>query len=244
MPTELFEPFGNLLEPMATLSFLAGHAQRIRLGTSILVLPQRNPLLVAKQAATIHHLSGGRFILSIGVGWAVREYELLRVDFRARGELADEYVDAIRTLFDSDSPVHHGANVDFHNVAFAPRPTTPIPIVVGGNSKAALRRAAQRGDGWHALGLEPDQVAGGAAEIKSFGHRPQFEISLRIGMRVTSGSETTGALHGTPEKIIAKIRSYEQAGVQHLVIDPDSNNVGDFIKQLQSFATEVKPDLP
>src|SRR5690242_92116 len=96
LPTSLPEPYGNLLESFTTLSHLAAHTEHIRLATGILVLPQRDPLLVAKQAATVHHLSGGRLILGVGVGYVEQEYSYLRTDFSARGRLAGEYVLALR----------------------------------------------------------------------------------------------------------------------------------------------------
>src|SRR6266550_2343989 len=104
IPKNLPEPFGNVLETFTTLSYLAARTKTIRLATGILVLPQREPLLVAKQAATIHHLSGGRLTLGFGVGWIAQEYSYLRSDFGTRGQLADEYIQAIRVLLESDHP--------------------------------------------------------------------------------------------------------------------------------------------
>ena len=100
LPTSLPDPFGNLLESFTTLSYLAARTEHIGLATGVLVLPQRDPLLVAKQAATVHHLSGGRLTLGIGVGWIPEEYGYLRADFHSRGALADEYIAAMRTLFE------------------------------------------------------------------------------------------------------------------------------------------------
>src|SRR5207245_9460664 len=116
-------PFGNVLETCHTLSYRAARPERIRLGTGILVLPQRDPLLAAKQAATIHHLSAGRFTLGIGVGYMAEEYSFLRADFDSRGQLADEYVQAIRALFESDLPEYHGRHINFSEALFSPRPT-------------------------------------------------------------------------------------------------------------------------
>jgi alkanesulfonate monooxygenase SsuD/methylene tetrahydromethanopterin reductase-like flavin-dependent oxidoreductase (luciferase family) len=113
IPADLPEPFGNLLETFTTLSYLAARTEAIRLGTGILVLPQRDPLLVAKQAATVHHLSGGRLVLGLGVGWIAQEYSFLRADFGSRGQLADEYIAAIRVLFESDRPAYHGDHINF-----------------------------------------------------------------------------------------------------------------------------------
>jgi probable F420-dependent oxidoreductase len=169
IPADLPEPFGNLLETFTTLSYLAARTETIRLGTGILVLPQRDPLLVAKQAATVHHLSGGRLVLGLGVGWIAQEYSFLRTDFGSRGQLADEYIAAIRVLFESDRPAYHGDHINFSDALFSPRPRTPIPIVVGGSSKPALRRAARLGDGWYGLRLSPEEAGRAIEEMNRIG---------------------------------------------------------------------------
>src|SRR5713101_298717 len=126
LPTSGPEPFGNVLESLTTLSYLAASTDRIRLGTGILVLPQRDPLLVAKQAATISHLSGGRLALAVGVGYIKEEYGFLRADFGNRGRLADEYIAAMRELFESDAPEFHGPHITYSDVLFSPQPSPRI----------------------------------------------------------------------------------------------------------------------
>src|SRR5882762_8626952 len=116
LPTSLPEPFGHVLESLTTLSYLAATTHHIQLGTGILVLPQRDPLLVAKQAATISHLSGGRLALAVGVGYIKEEYAYLRADFGNRGRLADEYIAAMRELFESDTPEFHGPHINYADV--------------------------------------------------------------------------------------------------------------------------------
>src|ERR1700716_981076 len=169
VPTSRPEPFGNVLESLTTLSYLAASTNHIQLGTGILVLPQRDPLLVAKQAATISHLSGGRLALAVGVGYIQEEYAYLRADFRNRGHLADEYIAAMRELFESDTPEFHGPHINYADVLFSPRPSPRIPILVGGDSPAALKRAATLGDGWYGLWRSPDQVRAAIAQISRFG---------------------------------------------------------------------------
>jgi alkanesulfonate monooxygenase SsuD/methylene tetrahydromethanopterin reductase-like flavin-dependent oxidoreductase (luciferase family) len=196
LPVTLPEPFGNLLETFATLSYLAARTERIQLATGILVLPQRDPLLVAKQAATVHHLSGGRMTLGVGV-------------------------------------------------LFSPKPATPLPIVVGGGSRAALKRAATLGDGWHGLYLSPDEVLAAAGQLDAFGHKRQFPISLRISMQfgrhAASGKPGPG-LFGDAAALTKLVRQYDQAGVDELVIEPVATELDDFLDQLTRFATEVASD--
>ncbi len=247
LPTSMPEPYGNLLESFTTLSHLAAITEHIRLATGILVLPQRDPLLVAKQAATVHHLSGGRLVLGVGVGYVKQEYAYLRADFGMRGRLADEYVLALRALFESAAPEFHGEHINFSDVLFSPRPTVQIPIVVGGNSQAALRRAATLGDGWHGLRLSPDGARAALAVMDRYGHKEDFTVSLRLWTRVggtIDGVERASALHGDVGAIIEQIHGYADVGVHQVVIEPFSNDLQDFLEQLQRFADEIAPALP
>jgi probable F420-dependent oxidoreductase len=244
VPKNLPEPFGNLLETFTILSYLAARTEHIRLGTGILVLPQRNPLLVAKQAATIQHLSGGRLILGVGVGWMEQEYGYLRADFGSRGRLADEYIQAMRELFESDAPAFRGENVSYSDAIFSPRPAVPIPIVVGGNSRGALQRAAKLADGWHGLWLSPESARAAIERMDELGHKENFALSLRVQARVggtVDDAQPASTLHGDAGEIIGQVHAYAAAGVHQLVIEPFSSNLQDFLEQLERFAREIGP---
>jgi len=244
LPTSLPDPFGNLLESFTTLSYLAARTERIGLATGVLVLPQRDPLLVAKQAATVHHLSGGRLTLGIGVGWIPEEYGYLRADFHSRGALADEYIAAVRALFETDVPDFHGAHIDYSDVLFSPKPSVPLPIIVGGTRYAALKRAAALGDGWHGLWLSPDEARNAVATINEFGRADHFEISMRTMTRVGRAIDNVDpdtVLHGDPAAIMSQIDRYAAAGVQHLIIEPASSDLDDFLDQITRFANDVVP---
>jgi probable F420-dependent oxidoreductase len=247
IPADLPEPFGNLLETFTTLSYLVARTETIRLATGILVIPQRDPLLVAKQAATLHHLSAGRFTLGLAVGWIAKEYSFLRTDFGNRGQLADEYIQAIRVLFESDHPEFHGEHINFSEALFSPRPKLPIPIVVGGTSKAALRRAAFLGDGWYGLRLSPDATKVAIGTMDQIGHKPDFSVSLRVQTRVggsVDGADPETTLHGDAGAIVEKLRRYREVGVQQVVIEPFSGNLTDFLGQIRLFAQEIAPKFP
>jgi probable F420-dependent oxidoreductase len=245
LPTRLPEPYGRLLESLTTLSYLAARTERIGLATSVLVLPQRDPLLVAKQAATVHHLSGGRLTLGVGVGWLEEEYGYLRADFPRRGRLADEYIAAIRELFDADKPHFDGPSITFDDVLFSPRPESPLPIVVGGASKAALRRAATLGDGWHGIRQTPERVRAIADTLRSQPRRPGFEISVRAFVQIDGevDGEPGTALSGGIASVIDQARAFAAAGVDHLVLEPVSNDRAGFLEQLDVFAREALPLL-
>jgi len=238
IPASLPEPYGNLLESFATLSYLAARTSRIRLATGILVLPQRDPLLVAKQAATIHHLSGGRLTLGIAVGWIEQEYAYLRSNFRSRGHTADEYIAAIRALFEMETPEFHGAHISYADALFSPRPSAPLPIVVGGSSQAALKRAATLGDGWHGINQSPEQVTAAIAAMEQYERRSPFGISLRTKMRI-GGAATTASLTGDAESLAERVEQYASAGVDQLVVEPVASDLDDFIDQITQFATKV-----
>jgi probable F420-dependent oxidoreductase len=143
-PTPLYDPF-------TTLGWLAATTRRVELGTTVIIVPYRSPILTARMAATVDRLSEGRFIFGVGVGWAPQEFAALGVPFTRRGAVSNDYLQAIKTLWTQDVASHSGAFVSFKDVHTAPRPlrSPHPPIWVGGSSDAALRRAVRYGDGWH-----------------------------------------------------------------------------------------------
>lgn len=144
------------LDPMIALSFAAAASREIRLATGILLLPEHNPVLLAKEAASLDALSGGRLVLGIGVGWSREEFDALGVPFQRRGRRADEYLRAMRTLWREDVASFEGEFVSFASVRVNPKPVHErrVPVVIGGNSDAALRRVARLGDGWYGFNLD------------------------------------------------------------------------------------------
>src|SRR5689334_13610801 len=177
------------IDPMIGLSFAAAASSRIGIGTGVLLLPEHNPVAVAKQAATLDTLSRGRFTLGVGVGWSREEFDALGVPFERRGARTKEYVDAIRTLWRDDVASFDGEFVHFDSVRVNPKPVRDrrIPIVVGGNSDAALRRAAAWGDGWYGLYLAgvdevADRVAFLRAQCVEHG-RSLDELRLSVALR-------------------------------------------------------------
>src|SRR5512132_113785 len=159
---------GPYYEPLALLGFVAARTSRVRLGTSVLVLPYHNPLRLAKTAATLDVLSGGRLILGVGVGSIEAETRAMGSPFAERGVYSDEAIAVMRALWSQESPRHHGRYWDFAGMPFAPKPLQPsIPLVIGGVSRAAIRRAARLGDGWQPLGLSPEALTQGIATLRA-----------------------------------------------------------------------------
>ncbi len=150
-------------EPLTLLSFVAARTQRVRLGTSVLVLPYHNAVRLAKTAATLDVLSGGRLIMGVGVGLIEKEMRAMGSPYAERGAFADESIAVMRALWSQDDPKFAGKYYQFDGMKFSPKPRqTPIPIVIGGVSRAAIRRAARLGDGWQPLGLSPEALGRGS----------------------------------------------------------------------------------
>ncbi len=151
MPEEMSGAMGRRFpDALAAAAVLAGATERIRLLTYVLVLPLRNPVVLAKQVATVDFLSSGRLLFGVGIGHAEREFEAIGVPFARRGARSDEYLEAMRELWTADRPVFDGEFISFANIAFEPKPVQKPhpPVLIGGNSKPAMRRAAKYGDGW------------------------------------------------------------------------------------------------
>ena len=147
----------GMFEPLTTLAFLAAHTSRLRLATGICLLPQRNPVYTAKEVANVDYLSGGRVDFGIGVGWLEEEFAAVNVPFARRGRRTDEYIDVLRTLWTTDPSEFHGEFYDLPPCSMFPKPVQEggVPIVVGGESEAAMARAARTGDGWHTFNRLP-----------------------------------------------------------------------------------------
>jgi probable F420-dependent oxidoreductase len=155
-------PVERFPEPLISLALLAGLTERIELATGVLVLPQRNPILLAKQVATLDAFARGRVRLGIGVGWLREEFEALGAPFEDRGARTDEYIDAMRSLWTQAAPHYHGKHIRLDGTfELQPRPVRPggVAVIIGGHSVAAARRAARRGDGFFPVTVDPETLA-------------------------------------------------------------------------------------
>ena len=192
-PPSPMRPQDPALDPLLALAWAAAHTTVIRLATGIVILPQRNPLVLAKQVASLDVLSGGRLMLGIGAGYLEPEFRAVGANFAERGAVTDEYINAMRALWYDDHPAYHGRFVDFAGVDAYPRPLQrPVPLIVGGHSAPAYRRAVGRGHGWHGWGLTPQQAAASAAGLAAAAARVprpaelgQLEISVTPRGRIT-----------------------------------------------------------
>lgn len=184
------------LDPMITLSFAAAATNRIELATGVLLLPEHNPVITAKQAASLDRMTGGRLSLGVGVGWSKEEYEALGIPFEGRGRRLTEYVAAMRTLWRDDVASFSGEFVSFDRVRINPKPHgRSIPIVLGGNSDTALRRVAEWGDGWYGFNLaDVEEAAYRASKLRSLCRevgRDPTDVRLAVSLQDPVPSDAT-----------------------------------------------------
>jgi probable F420-dependent oxidoreductase len=230
VPASPMEATDPILDPLVHLSFVAAVTTTIQLGTGIVILPQRNPLVLAKQVASLDVLSGGRFLLGVGAGYLEPELTAVGVDLSSRGRRTDEYLDAMTSLWHDPAPAFHGRHVSFDKVDAHPRPGG-VRIVVGGHSPAAFRRAVSRGHGWFGNGGPDDLVrhlAGlrrAAAEVDRPARLGRLEITF---------------MQLNPVRLDrATVDRYTSLGVDRLLVYPlpleDPADVAAFLREHAAF---------
>jgi probable F420-dependent oxidoreductase len=214
-------------DPLVWLTWAAAHTTRIRLATGILILPQRNPVILAKETATLDLLSGGRLTLGVGVGWLQEEFDAIGVPFAERSAITDEYVEALRVLWCDAEPTFHGTHASFERARMHPKPVQqPIPIVVGGHTKAAARRAGRLGDGFFPGRGRPevlDELVDTArAAAKDAGRDPD-------ALEITCGS--------APD--VEAIKRLADGGVSRVVVPLFGSSAEQYEQLLGAFADNV-----
>jgi probable F420-dependent oxidoreductase len=222
----IYPPSAIFWDPVLTLTWAAACTNRVRLGTSVLVLPMRHPLPLAKELATLQNLSGGRLILGAGVGWLEDEFAALGVPFRQRGRRMDEGIAMMRAAW-HDDPVSFAAKTIpsvIEDMRILPKPAKPIPIWIGGTSEPALQRAL-RLDGWHGSRATPEQAAPIVRRLRAARPDSGFAVSLRYGW----DGRDAGALR-------ARLEGYEAAGVEHVLVEPAERELGDWLAAVERVA--------
>jgi probable F420-dependent oxidoreductase len=244
---------GHWPDPFALLAFLAGRTRRIQLGASVIVLPYRNALVAAKAAATVDQASGGRFIFGVGVGWDEAEFVDLKLPFRERGRLSDDYIRAIKAAWAADVPEYKGQYVSFAGATFSPRPTQRPhpPIWVGGSpatlSNPAVRRCAELGDAWHPLALSLEDIEKGYATLRDLaakgGRREGIGLAPRNALDLTDSPRGAGraAFQGSVGEIATDIRRVRGLGAAWMTFDLPRAGVPAMMRAMERLAREVKP---
>ncbi|CAB4547241.1 unannotated protein [freshwater metagenome] len=226
-----YPPSAYVFEPLVALTWVAAYTKRVGLGTTVLVLPMRNPLIVAKMVASLDHLSGGRVILGIAAGWLEAEFNALGVPFAERGQRTDEAIDIMRRVWTDDHitadyPVH---NAHFVSMRTKPQPQRHLPLWIGGHADVALRRAIAVGDGWHGAFLSPEQTARRVKKLRAERPESSFPISMRTRW---------DALDDDNDLILAEIDHYREVGVTHFVPEPRQRTIDGYLR-----AMEMQADL-
>jgi len=217
-------------EPLTVLTYVAAVTSTIGLGTSVLVLPYHNPIRLAKVAATLDVLSGGRVMLGVGVGVIEEELEAMGSPFAERGAISDEMIAVMKELWTKDDPSFLGKYHSFSGMKFTPKPVQKphIPIIIGGTSKAAIRRAARSGTVWHPTALSPQALAEGMDYLKEQAikaGRDPSEISVSISAAIGSThNHNRYSLGEDPEEILERSQKYQEMGLERLVVSPNTRD--------------------
>lgn len=242
-------------EALTLLTAVASATSRVRLGTSVLVLPWHDPARLGKTVATLDHLSDGRVTLGVGVATTKDEFENLGVDFHTRGARTDEVIQALKALWTQEVPAFDGAFYRYSGLKFSPKPkqSPHPPIVIGGGSQAALRRTARHGDGWHALRKTPAEVRQAAAELARLAEaegRDPAGLAISISLPITFDSEPSArapedrsALKGGAQDVAETLAAYAEAGVGEVVLTHASRDKAAHEATLRRVADAVRPLL-
>jgi probable F420-dependent oxidoreductase len=250
------------LEPLALLGVLAGLTSRVKLGTSVLVVPYRNPVVTAKMLATLDVMSGGRLILGAGVGWMREEFETVQAPpFEARGKVTDEYLRLMREMWTKEPAQFAGTYYRLPSVSALPKPRQKggIPIWIGGHTDAALRRTGELADAWHPIGMRPpamllppeyaEKVKAIHGWARKAGRDPKgIALSLRVPLELApkrgkgAVSDQPG-FRGTAADVVAHIRRYQAVGVSHFVFDLAPTDLRGQLTLMERFGEEVRPKV-
>jgi probable F420-dependent oxidoreductase len=251
----------NMLEPLTLLSHLAAVVSRVRLGTSVIILPYRNPIVLAKMLATVDQLSQGRLIFGAAVGWMEGEFQALRAPFAERGALSDESLRMIRAIWTQEVVSHQGTFYQYEDMQASPRPVQQPgpPIWIGGNSARARRRVAELGDGWHASSLNAAAMAPGRAHLQALweqrGRQGKPTLSVRIELSIEGVSKAVLAypprpgrpvrmpLSGSVGAIVDQIGAFQELGVEHLVFETSTQSHDSTLATMEAFMQRVRPQV-
>lgn len=268
-PMSFVERFGpEVFEAVTTLTWVGAATERVQLGTSVLIAPYRNPLVLAKQLATLDVLSRGRTVVGVGVGYLEEEFAAVGTPFNERGDVTDEHLQVMRTLWSEERPSFSGKRFRFPELCARPRPYQQPhpPVWIGGNTMRAMRRAAELGEGWlpvwHAptgRGFAPRELQQAIAQLtertQAVGRDVRHTIGGLLPLVLTSQSVHTEALSplvGAPDQVADGLAALADAGLQHVILTPFYGVSADLLpadlagveRLLERFMQEVRPQLP
>ena len=263
MPEKHLGSFSEVFyDPLMLLSYIASETSTIELGTSVIILPYRNPVVVAKMIATLDVLSEGRVIFGVGPGWMKEEYAALSVPYDKRGARTNEYIGAIKELWVNDNPSFEGEFCSFSNIKFYPKPVQkPHPqIFIAGASDYAIKRAVELGDGWQPTWVSSEDVKDGIFKLETMANEvgrdlSNFTYSVRNRLHIVDDNYVANdgnssksddppfLLRGTPSDITQYIKDYKELGVSHIVLDPAVENLDDVFSTIEIVSKEIIPEI-
>ena len=242
-------------EMMTVLTYVAACTKQIRIGTTVTILPYRNPIVQAKMYASLDVLTKGRVICGVGVGWLEKEFQTLGVPHAERGPMSDECIEVYKCLWTEENPEYHGKFFDFDGIQMYPKPVQKphIPIWVGGHTRRAIRRTVAYGDAWHPTRQTPEYVAELLPYLRqqaeTAGRNPdEITISLKrslyftdLGMTERSTVRTGAAVIATTQQVIDDVHHCQELGIHQLTYDFRATSVDECIQALEHFADKVVP---
>jgi probable F420-dependent oxidoreductase len=239
--------YGRIYDAILTLAWVGARHPGIRLGTSVIVVPQRNAVVLAKELATLDSLSGGRVIAGVGIGWNEREFaNLAAADrFHVRGAYLDETIRLWRHLWSGATEPFRGRFHTIEDFVFGPLPVqAPLPVVIGGRAEPALRRAGTVGDGYHSSSTGPAAYAKRLGLIEAAATaagRPMPALSARVRVESDGPPESSYAMRGTPDEMAAEVREFAAIGVEHLALTFQATDPDEVVRRAERFDREVVP---
>ena len=242
------EDYGRIYEAVTTLAWVAGRSREIRLGASVIVVPMRNAVLLAKQLATLDALSGGRLIAGFGVGWSPSEFANVGASdlFHQRGAYTDETIALCRHLWSGSTEPFHGRFHSFDDFVFGPLPAqgANVPIWIGARDERALRRVGRLANGYHASATSPAKLEERIPIIRAAAEaagRPMPRLSARARLELNAGAESYYTMHGAPEEVAGEIRAFAALGVDHLALTFPPRDADGLARAVERFRAEVLP---
>ena len=240
-------------DPFVMLTAISQNTSKITIGTSAIILPYRNPIIVAKMLSTLDHFCNGRLICTIAPGWMKEEFNILGVNYEKRMEKTKEFAQVIKSLWENEPSSFKGEYYNFENVSFHPKPyQKKLEIWMGGNADAAIERAIDYADGWQPIWFSPDELSKKIEYLESYSESKginieNYNISLRNRVLITNknkmGDNPDTALIGTKNEVFDKIKAYKSLKIKEVVLDFISPNSEEIIETMEIIGNELIPEL-
>lgn len=263
VPTNHIGSFSEIFhDPFVLLSALAGVTKKISLGTSLIILPYRNPIVVAKMISTLDQLSDGRVIFGVGTGWMKEEFDTLAVPFKERGKRSNEYIEIIKNLWTEENPEFDGEFFSYSDIKFEPKSVQKPhpPILVGGNSEKAWQRAVLHGSGWQPTWYSPEKMKEEQEKLKEFASENDkdldnffFTVRNRIALKHEKLSKDytkelgenkpAYLFSGSVDSILADMEKFRSLGIEHILLDPVVDDLDDYSKVMEIISDEIIPAI-